>query len=347
MEFPFDIPKEHIRSFIMICSYLGEPVSLIEEKLNILFPVNPPKKTSIYKWANAVNNGRISFEDAPRAGRPVEHTDLCKIVQEIIEAEPFQSVRSISSQLGVNRETVRLILTNELHLHKFKCKWIPYTLTPQRMRDRVLCATDMVRKLKNWSVLENTVTGDEAWFFFDNPADGQWAKSADEVQRNVNRTIQSKKVMLTILWGLNDFYVVEALPGSQKFDSEYFSSLLEMLKKKYYSSKKKKKIDEVYLHLDNAKVHTSMTTVAKAKELGFKILKHPSYSPDIAPSDFFLFGYIKDQLKNTKFETVDELIEEIHKILSQITYEMRKSVFEHWVERLEEVITKEGGYIED
>jgi len=347
MKVPFDVPIEHIRSFIMMCSCLEESAGLIQEKLNTLFEEKAPQKTFIYKWIKAVNDGRNSFDDAPRSGRPVEHTELCEIIQKIIETEPFQSVRSISSQLDVNRESIRMVLTDVLQLHKYKCKWIPHTLTPQRMEERVLCATNMLKKLRTRNVFKNIITGDEAWFFFDNPADAQWARSVDEVQRNVNRTIQSKKVMLTILWGVDSFYILEALPGSQKFDSDYFISILKKLKKEYCKIKKKMSVQGVYLHLDNAKVHTSMATVATAKKLGFTMLKHPSYSPDIAPSDFFLFGYIKDQLKNTEFETTDELIEAVQNILSEVPPELLSKVFENWAERLEEVIASGGEYIEE
>jgi hypothetical protein len=38
------------------------------------------------------------------------------------------------------------------------------------------------------------------------------------------------------------------------------------------------------------------------------VLPHPPYSPDLAPSDFHLFGALKDAILGTMFETDDHLI---------------------------------------
>ena len=43
----------------------------------------------------------------------------------------------------------------------------------------------------------------------------------------------------------------------------------------------------IFLHFDNARPHAAEHEV---DEMGFKKLPHPPYSPDLAPSDFFLFG---------------------------------------------------------
>jgi hypothetical protein len=36
------------------------------------------------------------------------------------------------------------------------------------------------------------------------------------------------------------------------------------------------------------------------------VVPHPPYSPDLAPSDFHLFGALKDAICHTKFETDDD-----------------------------------------
>src|SRR5215468_1114266 len=35
-------------------------------------------------------------------------------------------------------------------------------------------------------------------------------------------------------------------------------------------------------------------------ECKWEVLPHPSYSPDVAPSDYHLFGYMKDQLRQRR-----------------------------------------------
>jgi hypothetical protein len=46
------------------------------------------------------------------------------------------------------------------------------------------------------------------------------------------------------------------------------------------------------VYMDNTKPHISKWNLAIMKELHFKRTAHPPFSHDIAPSDFFLFGWL-------------------------------------------------------
>jgi hypothetical protein len=37
------------------------------------------------------------------------------------------------------------------------------------------------------------------------------------------------------------------------------------------------------------------------------VLEHPAYSPDLAPIDFFLFPKIKEILKGSHFDDIDDI----------------------------------------
>jgi histone-lysine N-methyltransferase SETMAR len=41
--------------------------------------------------------------------------------------------------------------------------------------------------------------------------------------------------------------------------------------------------------------------------MGWTVLPHPPYSPDLAPSDFHLFGPLKDALRGRRFADDEEL----------------------------------------
>jgi hypothetical protein len=49
------------------------------------------------------------------------------------------------------------------------------------------------------------------------------------------------------------------------------------------------------VHLDNCRVHFSKVTEQFFIENQLLHVSHPSYSPDLAPSDFWLFGHIKTE----------------------------------------------------
>jgi hypothetical protein len=50
-------------------------------------------------------------------------------------------------------------------------------------------------------------------------------------------------------------------------------------------------------------------TVDTLRALKFEVLKYPPYIPDLAPSDFHLFGPTKEHLRGQKFEDDNEVLE--------------------------------------
>ncbi len=67
----------------------------------------------------------------------------------------------------------------------------------------------------------------------------------------------------------------------------------------------------IWLLHDNAPVHMADVAQVALHEAGFRQLQHPPYSPDLAPSDFYLFRYLKPHLKGKRFED-DEAVK--HKL---------------------------------
>lgn len=70
----------------------------------------------------------------------------------------------------------------------------------------------------------------------------------------------------------------------------------------------------------------------------------PPYSPDIAPSDFYLFGNIKDRLKGHHFTSIEDLKEKIFEICNSIPRDTLKRVFQDWIKRSDWVALHKGEY---
>ena len=49
----------------------------------------------------------------------------------------------------------------------------------------------------------------------------------------------------------------------------------------------------ILYHHDNAPSHTSLKAMIKLEQLRFELVAHPPYSPDLAPSDCYLFPNLK------------------------------------------------------
>jgi hypothetical protein len=77
-----------------------------------------------------------------------------------------------------------------------------------------------------------------------------------------------------------------------------------------------------------------------------KQVPDPSYAPDLAPSDFFLFGYVKGKLIGYRAETPFEFLVRIRVILAGIPGETLNAVLLEWMERLQKWVQVDGEYVE-
>jgi hypothetical protein len=71
---------------------------------------------------------------------------------------------------------------------------------------------------------------------------------------------------------------------------------------------------------------------------------HPAYSPDRAPSDFFLFRIVKTELQNFEIHSRQDLILTISAIFDEISKDTLNSVYISWAKRLKWVIKNNGKY---
>jgi hypothetical protein len=69
---------------------------------------------------------------------------------------------------------------------------------------------------------------------------------------------------------------------------------------------------------------------------------HPPYFPDIAPSDFYLFGTAKQRPQTCQGQSFDELQEKVHEILSFPEPDELEATMRAWMERLRRVIALSG-----
>ena len=72
------------------------------------------------------------------------------------------------------------------------------------------------------------------------------------------------------------------------------------------------------------------------------IIRHPSYSPDSALSDFSLFNLIKNRLDN--HTSVESQKKAMTSILEKIPQKEYKKTFNKWIERMQFCIKEEGRY---
>ena len=116
--------------------------------------------------------------------------------------------------------------------------------------------------------------------------------------------------MLVIFWDEDGVLLTDYLTGGKTMNGSYDASLIEQLHATILAKRHRKINHEVLVLHDNASVHKSNVVQAAAirKAANFGEVNHPAYSPDIAPSDYYLFKNLKAFLRGKNFYSDDEVI---------------------------------------
>lgn len=101
----------------------------------------------------------------------------------------------------------------------------------------------------------------------------------------------------------------------------------------------------VLLH-DNARPHTAAETRDLINSFGWEEFHHPPYSPDLAPSDYHLFRYLKNFLGGKRFDTDEELKTAVKNWLSSQEAEFYEKGITKLVDRYDKCLNRQGNYVE-
>lgn len=149
------------------------------------------------------------------------------------------------------------------------------------------------------------------------------------------------KLMMTCFWDSQGIVHLEFNIARERIDSEKYCNTLTRLRDKIHYKWPGRQV--VFLH-DNATCHTSYRTTDLLLKFKWQVLKHPSYSPDLAPSDYFLFGALKDHLRGTHFHSDEELIWAVKKFFKDQTQKFYKDAIHDLPNKWDNCVTKKGEY---
>jgi histone-lysine N-methyltransferase SETMAR len=97
-----------------------------------------------------------------------------------------------------------------------------------------------------------------------------------------------------------------------------YSSLLDLSVNRTARKMSTNGPQKILFHHDNAPTYFSGVVAAKLMELGFQLVPHPPYSPDLAPLDYYLFPNMKKRLAGRRFYSNKEVIVEMNSYFAQL-----------------------------
>jgi len=99
--------------------------------------------------------------------------------------------------------------------------------------------------------------------------------------------------MASVFWDSEGVLMIDYLERGKTVTGVYYADQISKLRAAIKQKRLGKLRHGVLLHHDNAPAHTSAVAVAAVRECGFRLLNHPPYSTDLAPTDYHVLRSLK------------------------------------------------------
>jgi transposase len=156
---------------------------------------------------------------------------------------------------------------------------------------------------------EGIAMGDESWFLYTTSGDPMFAISVRDVVPKTKQNISAKKTLVTIFLVPTRLLVLNFLPKGTKFNQDYF---IDTVLPSLYSEKRRfarrKGLPSFSVHMDNSMCHKGPKITEKLEKRHIARAPHPPYSPDLSPCDFWLFGVLKQKMKERVFQSEEQIL---------------------------------------
>lgn len=316
--------------------------------------------TQVKMWFKRFQSGDESTVDKPRSGRPSTRQQKLQQVMVAVEEDRRKTLNQISLEVGLSKSSCHRVLHKDLNLSKVALKFVPHILTENQA-----CHRKHISELNLESVrseprfLETIISGDETWIsVYENETkfeSCEWVERGNHRLRPIKalRCTSSRKCMMILFFDMYGVLLLEFVPRNETVDADYYIGVLKRLKDRIrhkragmWTGGRDGKTDRDFkLHQDNASPHVCAKTLGFIGENNINLLPHPQYSPDLAPCDYFVFPFIKKEMRGRRFPNLKAAQDEVRSIVkNKMTPEMFTLSLKLLAYRWKKCVAMEGQY---
>lgn len=294
-----------------------------------------------------------SVADTRRSGRPSKSSnqETVQAVQKMFTNNPKKSIRQAARESGLSFHTIRTVLKKELKWHA----WEPHycqSLSAEDCDIRMEFGENMLALYEEWSDLfKNILWSDEAVFhiggFVKRHNCHYWAGEDPFVMSAKMQNLPN----VTVWCGMTSDRIVGPFILRDTMNAERYLIMLQDEIWPVISAWEN--VEDLIFMQDGTPPHFDVVVREwlnahfPGRWMGRRgPYEWPARSPDLTPCDFFLWGWLKDQVYETKPKTLEELEERIQEVMSSIPQEFLVKSVDAIPGRLEKLVAKSGAHIE-
>jgi len=143
----------------------------------------------------------------------------------------------------------------------------------------------------------------------------KWAHKGSPLKKKLKIDNSQDKVMITVFWDQEGIIFIDALERNATINKEKYCLSLEKLRRAIKTKRPDLGDSKIKFYQDNARPLTAHMSLNKIASYGWTLMRYPAYSPDLAPSDFYLFGRLKTFLRGKQFISDENIISEVKRWL--------------------------------
>ena len=350
--------------FCVITYFETSSFKTVQAKFRKKFNFNHPQKSQIYRWVHkfqttgTVNNLNIKAEN-PTSGRKLTARcpDNVDAVRDSVGRGLKKSLRRRSQELGLSRASLQRILKKDLQLYPYRIQ-IKHKLTPEDVEKRLVMCRWFENKIEEYpDFLDDVWFSNEAHFWLCGHVNNNncvyWGTEVPHKDRQ--RPLHSMKCTAWVAISkhgiIGPFWFENADEEAIAVTEESYIDVLN----KFWTALETCGVnrDVQWFQQDGAAPHTADITMEwldhRFPDRLISRCRKPEWSlhsPDLNPPDFYLWGFLKDNVYENNPQSIAELKTAIDQNIRAISKKECVRVINNFALRIQVCHQRNGGYLE-
>jgi len=152
--------------------------------------------------------------------------------------------------------------------------------------------------------------------------------------------------MASVFWDAEGISFIDYLEKGKTITGEYYSNLFTKLDKKFVRKDPVCKRKKNHLSPGQCTRPQNVLAMGKLRDLLYKLLENPPYTPDLVPSDFCLFPKFKLFLAGQRFYSNQEAIAAVEGYFADLTKNHYRDGIMALEHRWNKCISLKGDYVD-